>query len=29
MAADPVERAERWLDEATTPAGDRPKGLED
>jgi hypothetical protein len=29
MAADPLERAEEWLDETTTPAGNRPKGLED
>lgn len=26
---EPVERAERWVDERTQPAGGRPKGLED
>jgi hypothetical protein len=27
--ANPVERAERWIDEQTRTEGDRPKGLED
>ena len=26
---DAVDRAEGWLDEQTTPSGDRPRGLED
>jgi hypothetical protein len=27
--SDPIEQAEDWLDEQTTPEGNRPKGLED